>query len=144
MISVVWRDSTARAPAETRKPAIQRTPKKKKPAAQLSRNFDAQKKQTAGSVSSAGGTDAAPIAIGACNDRSVDAGAGLQSRNLILYLQLATLQLCHLEMIRRGVLESLGDFVVKRPVTLLEFGELRRCGHVCGLLASIISLTTKF
>jgi hypothetical protein len=74
---------------------------------------------------------------------SVDAGALAQTCYLVLHLQLATLQLCQFEIVRGGMLESVGDFVFKHPVPLFEFRKMRRCGHVSGLLASDCSLTSK-
>jgi hypothetical protein len=73
----------------------------------------------------------------------VDAGFLVQSRYLILHLQLATLQLGQFEIVYGGMLEGLGDFVLKHPVLLYEFSKMRRCGHVSGLLGSDCSLTSK-
>jgi len=79
-----------------------------------------------------------PIKIGRYRQPSMYAGAGIrsQTRDLILHLQLSTLQLRQREIVYGWMLEGLGDFVLKRLVSLFKFEKLRRCSHVSGLLAS--------
>jgi hypothetical protein len=66
---------------------------------------------------------------------SVDAHVACQSRDLILHLQFAPLQLRQLKIVCRWMLEGISNLIFQHPVTLFEFNKLGGCGHVSGLLA---------
>jgi hypothetical protein len=82
------------------------------------------------------GEPAAAKRVGWRATASMNAGLVPQARDLVLQLQLSTLQFGQLEFIRGWMRTSFGDFRFKRPVPQLEFGNLRRCGHLSGLLVS--------
>lgn len=53
----------------------------------------------------------------------------VQPRDFILDLQLPTLQLSQLAIVRGGMLKRFRQFRFQHPVALFEFCEMRRCGH---------------
>jgi hypothetical protein len=58
--------------------------------------------------------------------------ADLEARDLVLYLQLATLQLDYFQIIRRGMCERFADFRVERPMSFFQFRKMRLHGHMAG------------
>jgi hypothetical protein len=57
----------------------------------------------------------------------VYAGAGIlaQTRNFVLYLQLATLQFRDQQTVARWMSDRFSDFILQRPVALLQFRKMR-------------------
>jgi hypothetical protein len=60
----------------------------------------------------------------------------VQPSDFVFHLQLPTLQLSQLKIVRGWMLKRFFEFGFKHPVALFEFSEMRRLGHLTSLLGS--------
>jgi hypothetical protein len=93
-----------------------------------------RKKETAGSIARAGGVTRIFGIVWVLGVRSVNARSVAQTRDLVLQMQLAALELYDFQVVDRGMLLSLGKLGFEGSVPQLKFRKMRLQGHRWSLL----------